>query len=100
MPLAADAKSLASIDLLAFKDTILKLLSSKAVYAGVWTCLASCTYTAPGTEAPVRITKSTFQPEEARQDFLPAAWEVLTLNVTPFFGSLASLFSAPGEAKK
>ena len=35
-----------------------------------------------------KVVKDTFEPEDARQDYLPVAWEVMKLNLTPFFRGL------------
>jgi len=91
---ATDLKSMASMDISVLKDGFLKLMASKAIYSQVWKCMNSCTYAPAGTEAPLRILKNTFQTEEARKDFLPVAWEVLSYNLAPFFESLGSLFQA------
>ena len=35
-----------------------------------------------------RITRTTFEPEKTRGDYLPTAWEVIKFNVAPFFSGL------------
>lgn len=86
-----DIKSLAGMNINELKDGLLKMLGSQKIYAAIWKCMTVCTYTPSGSSSPVRITKNTFQEAEARKDFLPVAWEVLTHNVGPFFGSLTSM---------
>lgn len=60
--------------------------SSPEVYAALWPCLARCTYDGE------KITKKTFEPEEARKDFYDIAIECARANVSPFFESALSKF--------
>jgi hypothetical protein len=75
-------------DLSAFKDAILRVVSSKTVRDTLFACAASCTYQGPRETSPSRITRNTFQSEGARADFYPVAGEVAVLNLAPFFKSL------------
>lgn len=71
----------------ALKDLVCQLLGSEPVEEAVRECMKGCQYNGEAMGA------DTFEPEDARQDYLPAAWEVMTLNLTPFFKSLSSKFS-------
>lgn len=65
----------------------LQLLASSDVEAKVHECMKRCAYNAgPATLA-------SFEDENARQDYLPAVWEVMDLNLRPFGDSLVSLLS-------
>ncbi len=72
------------------KDVICELASSDQVEAIVFDCFARCTLDGK------KIDRSTFEPEDARQDYLQAAWEVIKFNLAPFFRGLdlSSLTSA------
>lgn len=79
----------------ALKDLACQLLASDKVEEALRECMKGCQYNGEA------ITKDTFEPEDARQDYLPAAWEVITLNLSPFFKglNLRSLVSkAPGTS--
>src|SRR4051812_36886787 len=57
------------------KNLICQFLGSSAVEAAVWDCMKGCQYNGEA------IGKDTFEPEDARQDYLPTAWEVIQLNL-------------------
>ncbi len=65
-------------------EDLIGLSTSEMVQEPLWACMSVCTYN--GT----RITRDTFDPEEARPDYLLVAQEVLLKNMRPFFQSLAS----------
>lgn len=65
------------------KDLLCQLLASDAVEAALWDCMKVCQLQGE------RITPETFEPEEARADYIPVAWEVTVLNLRPFFKGLA-----------
>jgi len=65
-------------------EDLIGLSTSELVQGPLWACMDVCTYNG------VRITKDTFDPEPARQDYLLVAQEVLIKNLRPFFQSLAS----------
>lgn len=75
------------IDIL--KDGLCQLLASPGVKAHLYECMVSCLY------AGVKTEKACFEPAIARQDFLPVAWEVIKLNVLPFFDGLKSKSPRP-----
>jgi len=67
------------------KSAVFQLLASDAVEAAVFDCFKYSLYD------DLKIDRSTFEPEEARGDYLVAAWEVVSFNVGPFFKSLGSV---------
>lgn len=70
------------------KDVAARLIASDAVESILWECFKTVTYRGK------RITsRETFEPEEARGDYLPIAKEVLVYNLAPFFKSLGSMWS-------
>lgn len=73
------------------KDIICQLLASDAVENCFFECAARCTI------AGVAIRRDSFEPEDARPDFLPAAQEVIIFNLKPFFANL-DLRSLAGAA--
>ena len=77
-----DLSKIQNTDINAIKNAILQLAGSDKVEAHVFACLARCTYNG------VKITPDTFEPEEARGDYLPCALEVIKINVVPFFSGL------------
>ena len=82
-----DAKTLNTV-----KDIVCQLLGSDAVEAAVFECMKKCTLQGE------KITPSSFDKEETREDFLVVAWEVIKINIAPFFAGLdlKSLGSAAG----
>lgn len=74
------------------KDAFLVLAASDEVEGALWKCMARATYNG------LKVTRDTFEPEEARGDFLPVAKEVLAFSIAPFFGSLASSLTASFQA--
>jgi hypothetical protein len=61
---------------------VLQAAGSDEVERCLWDCFKTCLYNNK------RITRETFEPEEARGDYLKAAWEVLKTNVAPFFNGI------------
>lgn len=99
MDLSPDTfKNIGDKDVNSLKNLVLQLLQSEAVEAAVMACAKRCLYNQQ------RITDQTFEPVEARPDFLPVVWEVMKANLRPFFSGLASLFSKsespPSPAQK
>ena len=86
-----DFAKLASQDINTMKNAICQLLASDQLEKAVFECMTKCTYNGS------RIVKDTFEPEDARQDYLPCAWEVIKVNLRPFFSGLdlSSLTSEP-----
>ncbi len=68
------------------KDVVCSSLSSKAIDACVDACMNRCLYNGE------KITDQTFEPAEARQDYLLARYEVAYDNVLPFLSGLLSKY--------
>jgi len=64
------------------KDLFCGFLSSKKIEDCVWECMASALYKG------VRIDKNTFEPVQAREDYIHACYEVAKENILPFGKSL------------
>lgn len=84
-------------DVNTLKNVAFQLLSSKALSGQLWKCLTRCLLNGQ------KITKESFAAEEARQDYYPVAWEVMKLNLRPFFkgldlSSLTSVEMPPSNA--
>jgi hypothetical protein len=75
------------------KNVACRLLSSDPVEAAFFACAARCTIDGAA------IKRDTFENEDARGDFLPAAWEEIRANLAPFFEGLdlSSLTSGPDK---
>lgn len=70
------------IDLI--KNAVCQLVASESVRAAMLECMGRCLYN--GQSA----TLASFEPRNARQDYLLAAWEVMKFNLLPFFAGLTS----------
>ncbi len=68
------------------KDLGTRLLGSDEVESALWPCMLRSTYNKE------RVTKDLFDREATRGEYLVIAKEVMVYNLTPFFGSLSSLF--------
>lgn len=66
-------------------STALSVDSSDAVDAALWPCLVRCTRNGE------KITPSTFNSEEGRQDYYEIMFECLKVNFRPLFDSLLSV---------
>jgi hypothetical protein len=66
----------------------LQVLGSEELELAVFECMKSCVLARAGTGPAVKILPETFRSEEAREDFLPCAWEVMKFNLRPFFSRL------------
>lgn len=77
-------KTVGDLDVNVMKDAILQVMASDAIEACFFECAEKCLIDGQ------KITKDSFEHETARQDYLPAAWEVMKGNLTPFFKGLAS----------
>jgi hypothetical protein len=64
------------------KDVLCFGFSSKKIETCLWVCLARCTYN------DLKIVESTFEPMEAREDFIDACMEVAQEVLAPFMKSL------------
>ncbi|AWI10313.1 hypothetical protein [Ereboglobus luteus] len=71
--------NLAGKDISIIVGPVLQAAGSDDVEHCLWECFKTCLYN------NTRITRETFEPEEARGDYLKAAWEVLKTNLAPFF---------------
>lgn len=69
------------------KDAFCAGISSKRIEQSLRECMKKATYNG------VRITDDTWEPEESRQDYLPACLEVASVNVRPFMKSLWSQYA-------
>ena len=79
-----DLKKLQSMDLPvdAIKNVVCQMIGSDAVDKALSECMGVCLYDGE------KITAETFESENARQDYLPVAWEVMQVNLLPFFSGL------------
>ncbi len=72
--------------------------SSSDVDKTLWQCMVRSLYNGE------KITPDVFEPEESRQDFIPACLEVVADNITPFtkglFSGLETQSLAPVEGPK
>jgi hypothetical protein len=75
----------------ALKNVVCQLLGSDAVELAVRDCAKVCLYDKQA------IRQDTFEEENARQDYLPVAWEVIRFNLTPFFRGLGLKSSGDGK---
>jgi hypothetical protein len=74
------------IDVNLIKDLFCAGISSKRIEQCVWECMKKATYNG------LNISEETFEPEEARQDYLQVLVEVTKENVLPFTKSLFAQF--------
>lgn len=70
-----------------FKDLFCIALSSKKVEQAVWKCFERVTYN------DIKVSKDTFEPESARQDYFDVMYEVGRANILPFTKSLYAKYS-------
>jgi hypothetical protein len=73
------------------KNLVARMIASDAVSEVLWQCMERVTYNNQ------KVTKDTFDKEEARADYLIVFKEVLWFNLYPFFKNLGSLFSAMSQ---
>jgi hypothetical protein len=78
----SDFKSLGSRDVGALKNVILQVVGSDSIESAIFACAARSTINGE------RITRATFEPAEARRDWLPVALEVAKHSLAPFFADL------------
>lgn len=81
-------KSIGGEDLDTFKNLFFQFLGSATFEAALYDCMLSC------TRNGIKIAPEIFEAEDAREDYLLIAWEVLKLNLRPFLKSLASTSSS------
>lgn len=87
-----DFQKIAASDVNSIKNVIFQLLGSDALESAVFSCMERCLLDG------VKITKSTFEDQDVRADYLPVAWEVIKLNLAPFFKNLDLSSSMPKPA--
>ena len=92
MAVADEARGLkldskAEIDANFWKDIFCTGLASKKIEAALAVCFKRVTYSG------LKIDKDTFEPIEAREDYLTVCFEVAKENVSPFLKSLYARFS-------
>ena len=79
-------------DVSMLKDAVLTLVGSREFRPALAELMKSAMYNG------LKVDAGTWQSEEARGDYFPAAWEVIKKNIAPFFGSLLSKFAARAAA--
>lgn len=84
-------------DVFKLKDVIFRLVGSKAVREKLWPLMMCCMYQGSKENVPSKITRTTFQPEANRGDFLIVEREVATHNLSFFFKNLGSQLLTPGN---
>lgn len=77
-----DLKKIGGKDINTLKNAIFQLAGSDALEMALFQCMERCLYDGQ------KIGRTTFEPEDARQDYLPVAWEVMKYNLAPFFKGL------------
>lgn len=80
-----DFNDLGAQNIDALKNVAFQLVQSESLELVVMECMKKCLYNGE------RIVAGTFEPEDARQDYFPVAWEVLKVNLRPFLKSLSLL---------
>lgn len=75
------------LDLNTLKELFCIGLASKRIESALWACMPRVTYNG------VKVTKDTFEPVEARGDYVQVCYEVAKENVLPFGKSLFAKFS-------
>lgn len=86
--------SAADLDISFLKDGMLVLLASKDYRAVLGEMMKSCTYKG------IKVDGTTWEPEQAREDYFSAAWEVSKKNVAPFFKKILSSLLAAARTGK
>jgi len=79
------------VDVNLFKDLFCTGLSSKKIEACLEVCLKRAIYN--NGKGDLKIGDDTFEPVEARQDYIPACFEVAKENIAPFVKSLYAEYS-------
>lgn len=78
---------MAEIDVNLFKDLFCVGFSSKKIEKSLWKCMEKCLYN------EMKIQKDTFEPLDARQDYMTVCIEVGKANIMPFMKSLSAQYS-------
>ena len=87
-----DIQNMMSLDMKVIEPLLqvaLTIDSAPEVNKAIFVCLEKCLYNGE------KITKQTFNPEEARADYYEIVIACLKVNLTPFFKGLLSKFLAP-----
>lgn len=86
-------QDLISGDLNGVKNILLQIAGSKTVEMALHECMGVCLY--KGQKLNPKVS---FESKDARQDYLPVAWEVMKFNLSPFFAGidLSSMTNASG----
>lgn len=84
----------AEVDVNFIKDLFCAGLSSKKIEEALGPCLGRATYN------KLKITNDTWEPKEARQDYMHACFEVAKENVAPFMKTLTPQLSIVLERLK
>lgn len=74
-----------------YKDIFCAGISSPKIEAALWKCLKRCTYNSKG--ADLKIEENTFEPIEAREDYLAVCMGVAKENIDPFTKSLSAEYA-------
>lgn len=69
-----------------YKDIFCVGFSSKEIKDCLWVCFKKCSYNSG--KGDLKIDKDTFEPVEARQDYMMVCMEVAKENLAPFVKSL------------
>lgn len=76
------------------KDLFCIGFSSPDIEGALWQCFKRCTYEGIAGKGPMKIDLDTFEPVEARDDYLKVCVEVAKENIFPFAKSLFAEFKA------
>lgn len=85
LPVAPDR----DIDQSLLKDFFCRGFTSEDVKKALWKCMEKALYNGQ------KITKDTFEAEEARQDYIDVCYHVLVRNIEPFMKGLFARLSQP-----
>jgi hypothetical protein len=89
---AGGTATASDLDITVLKDAVLTLVASREFRPALAELMKSAIY------GRAKIDGTTWDSEEARGDYFPAAWEVIKKNVAPFFGRLLLKLSASAKA--
>jgi hypothetical protein len=84
-------ESSTEIDTNFIKDIFCVGLASKKFEVALWKCMERALYN------NLKITENTFEPVEARQDYMLVCFEVAKENIAPFTKTLMPLFNQAKE---
>lgn len=71
-----------------FKDLFITILSSKEIEKNILKCAEKALYNKS------RISKETFEPEDARQDYIESLYHIAETNLSPFGKALYAKYGA------